>query len=148
MSICSKDLRRRVINAIKSGATKAETAQRFSVSMSSIFRWQNRINSIKPGPKSARKMDIKLLKEHISSHPDAFLSERAECLNMSVSGIWRAMRRLNIHKKNVALRGRWCIQKAGVPKITRTLYSSWIFACLFRRKWLRNRPCSALWIRS
>ncbi len=118
MSICSKDLRRRVINAVKAGETKASVADRFGVSQSSIFRWQKRMDIYKPGPKSARKLDVKMLKEHISSHPDAFLSERAEYLNMSVSGIWTAMRRLGIHKKNMGLHRKRCIQKTGVPEIT------------------------------
>jgi len=104
MSICSKDLRRRVINAVKSGATRAEAASRFGVSQSSVFRWQKRIDILKPGPKSSRIIDEDLLKAHIKQYPDAYLEERAEAFSVTASGIWRAMRRLGIHKKNVAIR--------------------------------------------
>ena len=52
-----------------------------------------------PRKKIPYKFDIDALKEYLKEHPDAHLSEIAPRFNMTISGVSRALSRLNITRK-------------------------------------------------
>jgi len=99
----SEDLRQRVIKYVGSGGSKVEAAARYGVGRDTVYRWLKQPKPSKPGPKAPR-IDTHALAEHVANNPDALLTERAAHFGMSVNGIWCAMKRLNLSKKNVAVR--------------------------------------------
>lgn len=100
----SQDLRERVVKFVNEGGSRNAAAQRFGVNRQTVSNWMQRLASHKPGPRTARKLDMALLDQHVATYPDALLTERAAHFGMSVNGIWCAMKRLNLSKKNVAVR--------------------------------------------
>ena len=57
---CSPDLRKRVIDFVRGGGSKTETAWRFQVSRASVYNWANAPNGLayqRPGPKGPRRLD-------------------------------------------------------------------------------------------
>lgn len=99
----SKDLRQRVIKFVKNGGSKAEAARHFHITRRTVYNWLERPEAKKCGPKQSRKIDMPALQQHIQNHPDAYLIERAELFDVTPSGLWRAMKRLGITKKNVGV---------------------------------------------
>ncbi|MDR0234060.1 MAG: transposase, partial [Zoogloeaceae bacterium] len=60
----SKDLRRRVLEFVANGGSKAESARRFNVSNSAVFSWLKLPPDHQPGtpgPKGSRKYDREAL---------------------------------------------------------------------------------------
>ena len=98
----SLDFRKRVLELKdREGLSNKETSKRFGVSMRSLFRWQNRIEPKLKRDKPATKIDMHQLALDVEEYPDAYLEERAERLGVSASGIFYALRRLEItNKKN------------------------------------------------
>lgn len=85
----------------KEGLTNAEAAKRFGVSERVIYKWLNRIEPCQTRNKPATKLNMTALKEDVESNPDAYLAERAEKFNVSISCIYYALKRLNMsYKKN------------------------------------------------
>ena len=82
----------------KENLSIAETARRFGVGRSSIIRWINNIKPCTTRNKPATKINIEALKKDVADNPDLYL-ERAEKFNISGSGIFYALRRLNIRCK-------------------------------------------------
>ena len=81
------------------GLTYKETAKRFKIDISTLFRWQNKPEYIKRRKKPATKIDMEKLKEDVKQYPDAYLAERSKRFNVSIHAIWHALRRLNIRYK-------------------------------------------------
>jgi transposase len=107
----SLDFRKRVMKVKESRRlTFEQTAEQFGVGMRTLFRWQNRIEPKMTRNKPATKIDMEKLAEDVRKYPDAYLSERANRLKASVTGVFYAIRRLNItYKKNpVSSQGRSC----------------------------------------
>ena len=78
-----------------------KAAQRFDVGVASVVRWSKRLVPQVTRNKPATKIDMSALKEDIKKHPDAYQYERAQRLGVSSSGIWKALKRLNVtYKKN------------------------------------------------
>ncbi len=100
----SLDFRKRVFAVKeKEGLTFAETSKRFHVDMATLFRWQKRLEPKTTRNKPATKIDMQKLQNDVHKRPDAFLSERAESLGVSVSCVFYALKRLDISvKKNSA----------------------------------------------
>lgn len=98
----SYDFRKRVIKIKEEkGLTFEKTAERFDVCIRTLFRWQKRMEPKLKRNKPATKIDMGKLNEDVKKYPDAYLTERAERLNASVSGIFYALQRLGIsYKKN------------------------------------------------
>jgi transposase len=98
----SLDFRKRVFKVKdKEGLTFEATSKRFHIPIRTLFRWQQRLEPKTTRNKPATKVDMVALKTDIEKRPDAFLHERAALLEVSVSGVFYALRRLNIsHKKN------------------------------------------------
>lgn len=121
MNAYSEDLRKKIIEALRRGATKSEAARTFGVSRSSVKRYaklaeQGRPLAPKKRPGSKPKMDqsaTKLLETDVQRHPTATLSERREFLQkaagvqVSDSTVSRMLRRLGwSRKKGVWVRAR------------------------------------------
>ena len=87
----------------KKGLTFEQTSDLFDVPIRTLFRWRQRLEPCTRRNKPATKIDMQALAEDVNQHPDAYLAERAQRLGVSSSGIWHALRRLNIsRKKNAA----------------------------------------------
>lgn len=98
----SKDLRVRVIEAVRAGGSRRQVAARFGVSVSSAIRWVTRFEA--SGEVSAKQMGgdrRSSLKEHrerivtlIADHPDQTIEElrarlREQGIEASYGAAWR-----------------------------------------------------------
>jgi len=98
----SKDLKKRVIDFIKSGGSKAKASKIYTISRSTIYIWMSQDDAYqarKPGPKDSRKFSRLALKQEIDAKPDSLLKELAEKFNVSMNAISHALRRLGIVRK-------------------------------------------------
>ena len=101
----SLDLRERVVDHVRNGATLAETSRLFNVTTRTISNWLRRDDlAPKRHGERQRKIDKTALKAHVRDYPDSLLRERAAYFNVSVPSLWAALRKLNIVKKNHPLR--------------------------------------------
>jgi putative transposase len=101
----SLDLRERAISYVKQGGSKAEAARVFGINRQTLYNWFE-AKDLAPkrcGPRR-RKLDKAALAAHVRAHPDAILRERAAHFGVRVNAIWVALGKLNISKKNDALR--------------------------------------------
>lgn len=100
----STDLRNRVLEYIEAGGLIKSACKVFKVSRSSIQRWRilrEETGDVTPPSRERTpyKLDDTRLREFVSAHPDAHLDEMAEAFNVTSSGVWRALKRLNITRK-------------------------------------------------
>jgi len=78
-----------------------QVAQRFGIAFRSVVSWLQRLEPKTKRDKPATKIDMEALKEDVGKYPDAYLYERASRLKVSISGVYSALKRLNItYKKN------------------------------------------------
>jgi len=117
MNAYSEDLRKKILEALRRGATKSEAARSFGVSRSSVKRYaklaeEGRPLAPKKRPGLKPKMDEAartLLEQDLEERPAATLSERREYLGrvagvrVSESTVSRILRRLGWSRK----KGRW-----------------------------------------
>lgn len=76
-------------------------AIRFGVGEASVMRWLVELEPKKTRNKPATKIDMDALKKDVEHYPDSYQYERAERLGASKSGIYWALKRLDItYKKN------------------------------------------------
>ena len=115
MNAYSEDLRKKIVEALRRGATKSEAARAFGVSRSSVKRYaklveEGRHLAPRKRPGSKPKMDegaTKLLEADVERRPAATLSERCEFLEkvaglqVSESTLSRMLRRLGWSRKKV-----------------------------------------------
>jgi transposase len=113
MSGYSEDLRQRIVSAVGGGMSKAQAAQTFSVSLSSVKRYVNKAHrgeslAPKQRPGSLPKLDdkaIKLLEEDLKERPFATLQNRCDYvevmtgLSVSRSTMCRAIARIGPTRK-------------------------------------------------
>lgn len=101
----SFDLRTKVISYLEVGHTKKEASEVFGISLKTIYNWlslKEESGSVKAKAVKSyepSKIKEKDLKEYIAAHPDVYLEEIAVVFQVSVSGIWRALKRLKISRK-------------------------------------------------
>jgi transposase len=98
----SSDLRKRVLEFIANGGSKAEASRRFSVGRAAIYRWLNTPDPLKcgkPGPRKPRLLDPVALTEHVKAHPDQTLAERARHFGVSESCVAYGLQRLGYTRK-------------------------------------------------
>ena len=124
----SVELRQRVIQYVRAGGSKAEAARRFQVSRGRVYAWlslpEDQLAPAKPGPKSARKVDMAALAAAIEAHPDRLQTELATEFGARPSTMHYARRCLGItRKKTVALRGKRPTETPPIPTAQRTLPS-------------------------
>jgi transposase len=114
MSGYSEDLRRRIVLAVEGGMSKAQAARTFSVSLSSVKRYVNKVQrgeslAPKKKPGSLPKLDEKartLLEDDLQERPYLTLQDRCDYIraitgvSMSRSTMCRAIARTgSTHKK-------------------------------------------------
>jgi transposase len=94
MSGYSEDLRWRIVSSVEGGMSKAQAARTFSVSLSSVKRYVDKVErgeslAPKKRPGSAPKLDdkaMKLLDEDLKARPFATLQERGDYVE-AISGV-------------------------------------------------------------
>ena len=102
----SKDIRVRVIRFVKSGASKAEAARRFEVSVSSVKRWAAAGEGWEPQKPGRRigqgdKLDRALLRKTLAKTPDLMLKELALIFGVSITAVHHAcVKEGLVRKKN------------------------------------------------
>src|SRR4029450_5794363 len=113
MSAYSLDLREKIVESVKKGVPKAETARRFGVDRATVKRYCKRLDergTLEPrkAPGRAPKLDEKarrLLLEDPERRPWATHSQRAEFLfatcgvRVSEATVCRTLRRLSVSRK-------------------------------------------------
>jgi putative transposase len=129
MGTISLDLRRRTVEAYRTGRTKGyeATAAMFGVGRASLDRWLRRFREtgdVLPKPRGGnnpRKVDDEWLRVHAEANPDARIPDRiaawAEHSGKTVShgAMWNAMQRIGwTHKKR-----RWSPANATTPQSKR-----------------------------
>ena len=98
----SIDLRKRVLEFIAKGGSKAEASRRFKVSRTAIYKWlaaEDPFTYEKPGPRKPRLIDYEMLRKHVAEFPDATLAERAGLFGVSKEGIHYALGKSGITRK-------------------------------------------------
>ena len=101
----SIDLRKRVVEYVSEGGSKAEASRRYEVSLWCVDDWCKR-EDLAPKVHSLRqrKIDKEALRRHVQLYPDALLRERAELFGVRINAVWSMMRKMNLtHKKSDAL---------------------------------------------
>ena len=119
MSAYSLDLREKIVESVKKGVPKTETARRFGVDRATVKRYCKQLDergSLEPrkAPGRAPKLDEKakrLLLEDLERRPWATHSQRAEFLfavcgvRVSEATVCRTLRRLS-HSRKKGPKGR------------------------------------------
>ena len=98
----SSDLRKRVLDFVNTGGSKAEASRRYNVSRTSIYNWlaaEDPLRREKPGPRGPHRLDYMALKQHVADFPDQTQLERAVHFGVSKNCILYALRKLNITRK-------------------------------------------------
>lgn len=79
--------------------TFEQTSKHFEIGIRTIFRWDKKIEPKIRIKEQKTKIKKEALLRDVEEFPDAYCYERAKRLNASTSGIWRALKRLNISYK-------------------------------------------------
>jgi transposase len=95
MKAYSKDLRRKIVDAIERGMPKAEAARTFGVGISTVKRYATKAQRGEPltpgkAPGKRPKMDervSKLLEEDLRERPFVTLQQRCDYIG-AISGVW------------------------------------------------------------
>jgi len=101
----SIDLRKRVVEFVSEGGSKAESSRRYEVSLWCVDDWCKR-EDLAPKVHSLRqrKIDKEALRRHVQLYPDALLRERAKLFGVRINAVWSMMRKMKLtHKKSDAL---------------------------------------------
>jgi transposase len=101
-------LRERAVKYVRDGGNRLEASRIFGIHRQTLWRWLQ-MEDLKPqqqGLKRRRKLDKAALLAQVQAQPDMILRERAAHFGVHINSIWVALGRLNISKKNDALRGK------------------------------------------
>ena len=121
----SGDLRERVIEAVETGASRREAAERFEVSVSSAVKWVQRWRERRSAAAKPRGGSISPLEEFaakvlalIAEQPDRTLVEtvaelRKRRIKTSRSSLWRFLERHDITLKKKSASGRTAAPRCG-----------------------------------
>lgn len=96
----SIDLRKRVVEFVHKGGSKAEASRRYQVSLWCVNDWCKR-DDLTPQPQLGRKrkLDWEALERHIKEYPDALIRERAQYFGVHNNAIWYANRMMKLTRK-------------------------------------------------
>jgi transposase len=102
----SIDLKKRVLEFMKNGGSKAEAARRFSVGRTIIYSWLKDVDLFKPKPRQVRTRKIcpKALAQDVLENPDDFLRERARRFGVKINAIAYRLATMKIVKKTATVR--------------------------------------------
>ncbi len=96
----SIDLRKRVVEFVTDGGSKAEASRQYKVSLWCVNDWCKREDltpQVQQGRK--RKLDWPALSRHIQEYPDALIRERAQHFGVHNNAIWYASRQMKLTRK-------------------------------------------------
>ena len=99
---CSTDIRKRVIEFVRGGGSKAEAARRFEVSRASVYHWLKSPDGLsykRPGPRGPRRLDWEALRLRVGQYPDRTQKEHAHHFGVSPQCIWHALQRMKLSRK-------------------------------------------------
>jgi transposase len=103
MKAYALDLRKRVVQFVQNGGTKAEAARRFDLARSSVYRYLAAAQQGALPPKTSwgswRKLDPEELSAHVKKHPDATLLELQSIFGVSHNAVWVRLRQLGFTLK-------------------------------------------------
>lgn len=104
MNACSLDLRKRVMDYLNAGHTMADTAEHFSVNISSVQRWKKLLKEtgsleVTPTPRGPHKLFLEPLKEYVDANNDATLETIAAHFGCAVTTVWNALQKLGYTRK-------------------------------------------------
>ena len=102
----SLDLRKRVVDFVNNGGSKAEASRVYEVSIWCVYDWCKRKElAPKQLPKRRnRKLNWEELRRHVQKYPDALLRERAEYFEVHINAIWYACKQMKLTpKKNLTV---------------------------------------------
>ena len=103
----SEDLRKRVVDFVEKGGSKAEAQRLFQVSEWCVYDWLKRGKNLKagkPGPTGPRKFKLNDFERLVLEKPEAYLDELGKDLNIGKTTAWRACQILGLsRKKNQSL---------------------------------------------
>ncbi|OQB93522.1 MAG: Transposase [Verrucomicrobia bacterium ADurb.Bin118] len=116
MKAYALDLRKRVVQFVQNGGTKAEAARRFDLARSSVYRYLAAAQQGALPPKTSwgswRKLDPEELSAHVKKHPDATLLELQSIFGVSHNAVWVRLRQLGFTlKKLIKYRERNEVQR-------------------------------------
>ena len=95
----SIDYRKQVLSSIADGMTILEAALFYGLSTSTIHSWQQNLAPKTTRNKAPTKIPDDALIEDVNIYPDYYNYERARRLNCSKTGIFNALKRLDISQK-------------------------------------------------
>jgi transposase len=102
--VYSHDLRKKALDYINQGKSKAETSRIFGITVQTLITWCKRKNQGKLAPNTTRnrqpqKLEVEKLKAYIAKNPDSYLREIAEEFKVTTSAVFYACKRLKITLK-------------------------------------------------
>ena len=115
------ELRRRIVEFVGEGGSKAEAARRFKVSRMTVHRYarQCREGRLEPKPQggSAERFADESLRRELRSRPDATLAEHGRALGVSHVAVWKRLRRMAVTlKKTPAVPGEGRGPEVALPQ--------------------------------
>ena len=97
-----KDLRKRVLDFIADGGSKAQAARVYQIHVSTIYIWLKQPADYEPAKTrncSARKYDRAELARYIQDNPDKLIREIAAHFHVSSCSITHSLKKLGITRK-------------------------------------------------
>ena len=103
----TKEIREKVMNYLGKGHTIAEAHEVFEIGTSAIKAWKKLCRETgsyekKKLNRSHKKLDPVKLRAYINEQPDSYLREIAKVFNCSITGVFNALKRLNITRRKNA----------------------------------------------
>jgi transposase len=99
----SLDLRKKIVNFVNAGNTKAEACKVFKIGKTTLYEWLKKLRNgsleRKKRVNKARKLDEKKLVQCVKECPDKTISEMAAEFKLSKNCIWKGLKRLKITRK-------------------------------------------------
>jgi transposase len=104
----SLDLRERVVEYIKQGASYKEASARFEISISALGRWYRRYKKegsyeARKRPGAKRRIELKELEEYVQNNPDSKTKELAKRFGVSIYTISYWLNKLGFSYKKKPL---------------------------------------------
>jgi len=100
MNKYSEDLRQKVKKYLaKEGSNVSKAAKLFEISRTTIYSWIKSNFKLNEPKRTAYKLNEQLLEDEIANRNDIILRELSSKLDVSVSTVWYALKRMGYVKK-------------------------------------------------
>ncbi len=97
------DLRKKVMSFVSRGGSKREAARLFNIGEDTIYRWVRREKSGELSAKKRlhfpRKVSDEVLENYVKDYPDHTLKEIGNAVGLSISIVWKHLKRMRITLK-------------------------------------------------